>query len=279
MKSIPGTTLRGDVYHLNIRIPKPLREVWGGPTHITGSIETRDWRVAERRVRAVRAFLDQELEDLADAAKMLAKKRATTPTGLARVRAMLAAKIPALPAEQRALIRAHGDPLAAMEALRAVEQQARWMQVGGEYTYLATPEITDAEDEVMAQAGREAADAAAAVVLASAAPLRDALVTLGAVPPPAVTDMRTVFEDSCRQNGFFDTPTAKNATRAKYAVAVRRFHEFSAGKALADLTTRDLALFATAYGLPPADPSIIVRVQGFHTPPPGAPEAADRRRP
>ena len=32
-------------------------------------------------------------------------------------------------------------------------------------------------------------------------------------------------------------------------------------------------------GLPPADPSIIVRVQGFHTPPPGAPEAADRRRP
>lgn len=62
---IPGTILRGETYYSNVKIPKSLRDHYGGKEHIRESLRTSDPVTAKARMEIIRATLraDREHDD------------------------------------------------------------------------------------------------------------------------------------------------------------------------------------------------------------------------
>lgn len=62
LPKVEGTQVRGKIYHLNLRIKPEIQDLYGGKTHLRGSLRTSDPKVAIREVKRRKAELnDQEL--------------------------------------------------------------------------------------------------------------------------------------------------------------------------------------------------------------------------
>ena len=70
LPKVPGTIQRGGRYHVNIKIPEPLRDRYGGKDIYRESTGTSDPSQASRRVIEVRAMLSLEKESAAKAADL-----------------------------------------------------------------------------------------------------------------------------------------------------------------------------------------------------------------
>ena len=57
LPKVEGTQIRGKVYHLNLRIKPEIQDLYGGKSHLRGSLRTSDPKVATREVRKHKADL------------------------------------------------------------------------------------------------------------------------------------------------------------------------------------------------------------------------------
>lgn len=57
LPKVEGTQIRGKVYHLNLRIKPEIQDLYGGKSHLRGSLRTSDPKVAMREVRKHKAEL------------------------------------------------------------------------------------------------------------------------------------------------------------------------------------------------------------------------------
>lgn len=63
LPKVEGTQIRGKVYHLNLRIKPEIQDLYGGKSHLRGSLRTSDPKVARREVRRYKAeLLEKEQE-------------------------------------------------------------------------------------------------------------------------------------------------------------------------------------------------------------------------
>ncbi len=63
LPKVEGTQVRGKIYHLNLRIKPEIQDLYGGKSHLRGSLRTSDPKVARREVRRFRAeLLEKEQE-------------------------------------------------------------------------------------------------------------------------------------------------------------------------------------------------------------------------
>ncbi len=57
LPKVEGTQVRGKIYHLNLRIKPEIQDLYGGKSHLRGSLRTSDPKVAIREVRRRKAEL------------------------------------------------------------------------------------------------------------------------------------------------------------------------------------------------------------------------------
>ena len=63
LPKVEGTQIRGRIYHLNLRIKPEIQDLYGGKSHLRGSLRTSDPKVARREVRRRKAeLLEKEQE-------------------------------------------------------------------------------------------------------------------------------------------------------------------------------------------------------------------------
>lgn len=65
LPKVEGTQVRGKVYHLNLRIKPEIQDLYGGKTHLRGSLRTSDPEVARREVQRRRAELHEKEQERA----------------------------------------------------------------------------------------------------------------------------------------------------------------------------------------------------------------------
>lgn len=59
---VPGTILRGEIYYSNVKIPKSLRDQYGGKEHLRESLRTSDPAAAKARLEVIRATIKLDKE-------------------------------------------------------------------------------------------------------------------------------------------------------------------------------------------------------------------------
>ena len=70
LPKVEGTQIRGTVYHLNLRIKPEIQDLYGGKSHLRGSLRTSDPEVARREVDRHRAELHQKEQERARQAEV-----------------------------------------------------------------------------------------------------------------------------------------------------------------------------------------------------------------
>lgn len=65
LPKVEGTQIRGKVYHLNLRIKPDIQDLYGGKTHLRGSLRTSDPEVARREVQRRREELHEKEQERA----------------------------------------------------------------------------------------------------------------------------------------------------------------------------------------------------------------------
>jgi len=63
LPKVEGTQIRGRIYHLNLRIKPEIQDLYGGKTHLRGSLRTSDPEVARREVQRRREELHEKEQE------------------------------------------------------------------------------------------------------------------------------------------------------------------------------------------------------------------------
>ena len=224
LPKVDGTKVRGDTYHLNLRIPVSLQARYDGKTHLRGSLRTSDHKVAAQAVMLARAKFVEEGRD-------------------AERRADLGVLVAGLRPDQRTLFEEAGGTLEGLlDALELSKEGLAFAAVGSS-DYDSDMPVTPLERRL-----EEARDRVAYAELESQA-VQEAkvLAALGekvALPGSAFGLVELAAN-------YFDDKGTDQQTREAYGYVVRRFIEFHGDVALDDLTTAHLREYASAVsGLP-----------------------------
>ncbi|MFW8594960.1 DUF6538 domain-containing protein [Cribrihabitans neustonicus] len=238
LPKVEGTIQKNGRYHSNIRVPEPIRKLYGGKEMLRRSLKTADPRTAEKEVRALRAIMDAQL----DQAKAEEGWRA-----LARH----------LPPDQRALLDAAGGLSGLLKQFEAGKASLTFLEAGapadpgpieiddgpsGAPVKVVTGNVADTEElQVEAAEHRGRLSAVRGQTNARGRALRGVGKDVELVGD--VFSLRDLVEDWAPG---VDMHTAENAR-----TYVKRFGELHGEIALADLTGAHLREFTDALkGLP-----------------------------
>ena len=254
LRPIPGTKVRGDAYHLNLRIPLALQAAYGGKTHLRRSLQTGDPKEAERAVRRQKVeFEDKERELDHDA--------------------RLAERVAALPEHHRKAYEDAGGLEGLTEAFRRAKVAEAFMQAeaprafadeeveGGDPQYgedgaivglspvvrlpdAAPPDPEPLEFELATSEHRAALGVMRKHAVALGKPLRALGVDVDMEAD--VTGLQELAEDYCAKK------KSPAQTRGDYLYAVRRFIELHGDVPLAKLEGRHLREYDAALAELPA---------------------------
>lgn len=70
LPKVEGTQVRGRIYHLNLRIKPEIQDLYGGKSHLRGSLRTSDPKAARREVRRRKAELQEREQERARQAEV-----------------------------------------------------------------------------------------------------------------------------------------------------------------------------------------------------------------
>jgi integrase len=222
LAKVPGTKIRGGVYHLNIAIPPPIRHFYAGRELLTGTLKTADPKVAAKGVTLARARMLQQEEEISRAAD-------------------INARLDELPADQRELYERAGGLEGLLTAFQRTQTARAFMLAGDPSITLDTdePDPDPLEMEVRTAEHRAASAALEGIARRESKTLR-ALGKKVDVPGGDISGVAELAEAFIRAKSY----TVQNADSLRYTV--RRWIEFHTDLSLAKLTRAHLAEFDDA---------------------------------